>query len=486
MSHRAFAVVSVLAIACSPSPSAPAQGDAGPGDDGSTTGPDASDASAGTLAFNIPFALLMAHNTSASATYDKAHFGSNFGPTSWVAQSGTTIPVDPSKADQSLNPVTPAHVSGVDVHTLIPSRPDLRWFAHITPWFRAGGGGGHVDIGLQNDSTPYVQSMLADMKRRGFDGVIIDWYGKSSYEDAVTLRIQQALNATPNETFKFIVMMDKGIANLSEPMLETQLKYCASQYFGDAHYELEGGAPIVMFFGVDAALGPAAMAQAKTNAAANTVWVTQGSGGLSQSWVDQCFDWTHDYKNGVVPSDPYNLAGVKGFYLGVASSQKKVFGSMVAGFNGTLTKSVGWSMGKYLPRGSGACELAWARTIDAVIPKNVTRMQWATWSDWEEGSQIETAIDNDVVLTASLAGPLLTWTVAGGTGDESTLDHYEVYATADGVLAADLGRVKTGAQRSLSLGAVPFPRGAYQVYVKAVGKPNIRDHLSAVVTYLQN
>jgi hypothetical protein len=34
--------------------------------------------------------------------------------------------------------------------------PELRWFAHITPWFRAGGGGGHVDIGLQYDSDAYV------------------------------------------------------------------------------------------------------------------------------------------------------------------------------------------------------------------------------------------------------------------------------------------------------------------------------------------
>jgi len=30
-------------------------------------------------------------------------------------------------------------------HSLIPSRPDLRWFAHATPWF---GGGSHINIGF--------------------------------------------------------------------------------------------------------------------------------------------------------------------------------------------------------------------------------------------------------------------------------------------------------------------------------------------------
>src|SRR5512135_2037009 len=135
---------------------------------------------------NVDLASLSAHDTSAFAQYDQAHFPANFGTSTWVSQSGTTIPIDPAKVDLSMNPVTPGHVSNVSVHTLLPSRPELRWFAHITPWFRAGGGGGHVDIGLQYDSDAYVQSMVDDMRRRGFDGVIVDWYGQGSYSDSVT------------------------------------------------------------------------------------------------------------------------------------------------------------------------------------------------------------------------------------------------------------------------------------------------------------
>ena len=80
----------------------------------------------------MPLVSLTNHNTSAFSAYNSNNFSANFGPTSWVSQSGATIPVDPAKMDESLNPVTPGHVSKTDVHTLIPSRPDLRWFAHAT------------------------------------------------------------------------------------------------------------------------------------------------------------------------------------------------------------------------------------------------------------------------------------------------------------------------------------------------------------------
>jgi hypothetical protein len=386
--------------------------------------------------------------------------------------------------DKSMNPVTPGHVSNVNVHTLVPSRPDLRWFAHITPWFRSGGGGGHIDIGLNNDSTAYVQAMVTDMKSRGFDGLIVDWYGKGSYEDSVTLLVQKFLATLPPGSFKFIIMMDKGIPGLSQSVLETQVQYVQSQYFKDPNYELEGSSPILMFFGVDSALGGTAMAAVKAAAGGTMAWVTQGAGTLSETWVDQCFDWTHDYHDGDSTSDPYNLAGVKGFLTSVASSNKKVFGAMVAGFNGTLTKSVSWSEGKYLPRGNGACLVQGAKTIDESIPANVTRMQWATWSDWEEGTEIESGVENDVTVTATLQGPALTWSATGGTGDESTIDHYEIYVSSDGKNAAKLGAVPTGTH-TFDLGFAGCLSSAtpYQVQVVAVGRPSIRDHASGAVTY---
>jgi hypothetical protein len=481
--------------ACAPGPgSAPSSPEEGgsPADGGASFPVDAATPEAGAdghaspapseggCPFDVTLASLTAHNTSASPTYDQSHFAANFGTSSWVSQAGATVAVDPSRMDMSMNPVTPGHVSGMDVHTLVPSRPDLRWFAHVTPWFRTGGGP-HIDIGLNNDSTAYVQAMVTDMRNRGFDGLIVDWYGKGSFEDSVTLLIQQYLATLPAGAFTFIVMMDKGIANLSQSVLQTQVQYVQSQYFTDPDYELEDGKPILMFFGVDTALGGTAMAAVKSATGGDMVWVTQGAGTLSSAWVDQCFDWTHDYHDGDDAADPYNLAGVKGFLTSVATSEKKAFGSMVAGFNGTLTRSVSWSEGKYLPRGSGACLVEGARTIDAAIPANVTRMQWATWSDWEEGTEVESGVENDVSVTASVEGSTLSWSITSGTGDESTIDHYE---SSDGVSAADLGPVPAGTH-SLDLASAGClaPAAKYQLEVVAVGRPSIRDHASALEAY---
>ncbi len=435
------------------------------------------------LNFDVPLASLTNHNTSAYATYNQANFPANFGTTTWVSQDGTTMPVDPGKMDESLNPVTPGHVSKTDVHTLIPSRPDLRWFAHATPWF---GTSSHINIGLTNNSTSYVAAMIADMKNRGFNGVIIDWYGNGSTEDQVTLKIQSYLASLTNNTFTYIIMIDKGVkGGTSATNLQAQIEYCQSQYFNDPNYEhepLTNGLPILMFFGVRSALGATAMSSLKTATGGQMVWVEQGTGYLLESWEDECFEWTDSFSSGVNPSDPFNLNAVTSDFPTIKNSGKKAFGAMCSQFNGTLTKSVSWSMGKYLPGSNGLCEVSRALAINQTIPPNMTRMQWATWSDWEEGTEVEAGIENNFALTGEIdASNLLSWTVASGDG--RTIDHYEIYASSNGVTAALLASVPSNVQQTNLTGAGLAP-GSYQLYIDAVGKPCIRDHLSPPISYV--
>jgi hypothetical protein len=422
-----------------------------------------------------PIASITGHNTSANAAYNQTNFAANFGTSTWISQQGATMSVDPTQTDLSLNPITPGHVSNTDIHAMVPSRPDLRWFAHATPWF---GPSNHINIGITSNSDAYVGAMLTDMINRGFDGVVIDWYGQGGDVDQATRLIQSHLQGIPNNTFKYIIMMDKGIPNLSQSVLSQQIDYVRGQYFGDANYEKEGGKAILMFFGVEAAIGTTAMAAVKSSNGGDQVWVVEGTGGLSKTWVDQVFDWAHPYHDGPSSSDPYDLAALGSFYSGVSGSSKHAFGALAPGFNGMLTKSVSWSQGKYLPRGDGACIVQQAGQISSVIPANVTRMQVVTWSDWEEGSQVETGVENHAALTATVSGTTLSWTVSSGTGDESTIDHYEIYASPDGNNAFDLGSVAAGA-RSFDLAASCLGSGSYQVAVVAVGKAMIRDHASA-------
>jgi hypothetical protein len=432
------------------------------------------------VTFNIPLLSLTNHNTSANPAYNAVNFSENFGPTSWVSQAGATIPVDANKMDQSLNPITPGHVSKTDVHTLIPKRPDLRWFAHATPWF---GPASHIDIGLNNNTTAYVAAMITDMKNRGFNGVVINWYGKGHQTDNVTLKIKSYLASLPGNNFTYILMLDKGtVGGLGTSNLEYQIHYCQTNYFNDPNYEREPvstGQPILMFFGVRSVVGSAGMATIKSDLGGNMVWVEQGTSYLSEPWEDESFQWTDNFDNGINASDPYNLTAVTSEFTTIKNSGKKAFGAMCSQFNGTLTKSLSWSLGKYLPGSNGVCEVQRALVINAAIPANMTRMQWATWSDWEEGTAIEGGIENNFAVTAQMNTNLLSWTIT--SGDERTVDHYEIYAASNGVNAAYLGPVLSGSHKT-NLTLSGLAPGSYQFYVDAIGKPCIRDHLSQPVS----
>ena len=124
-----------------------------------------------------------------------------------------------------------------------------------------------------------------------------------------------------------------------------------------------------------------------------------------------------------------------------------------------------------------------AANLLANLPVNAPWVQVATWNDWEEGTQIESPIQNDIIVTAYLNGSLLTWTVSGGTGDESTLRGYRVIA--DGPSGAFLIHTEgTGGTKSLDLAAAGLTIGtAYAVSITAVGAPCIRNQFSNVVVY---
>ncbi|HEV2320434.1 MAG TPA: DUF2341 domain-containing protein [Verrucomicrobiae bacterium] len=435
--------------------------------------------------FDVTLASLTNHNTSAYGAYNENNFPANFGNSTWVNQNGTTMPVDPTKYDESLNAVTPAHVSNLDVHKLIPLRPDLRWFAHATPWF---GSSSHINIGVNYDTTNYVAAMVTDMKNRGFNGVIIDWYGQGTFEDDVTLKIQSYLDSLTNNNFTFIIMVDKGVSGgTGTNNLLAQIQYCQNQYFKDPNYEREpltNGAPILMFFGVRDAVGAGNMTWLKAAAGGQMVWVEQGTGYLGESWEDECFEWTDCFTSGVNPNDPFNLTAVTNDYPTIKNSGKKAFGAMCSHFDGTLTKSVSWSMGKYLPSSNGLCEVERAAAISRIIPSNMTRMQWATWSDWEEGTEVEAAMENGFSVTGQVASAnVLSWNVI--SGDERTIDHYEVYASSNGVTAALLGTAASGVHQLNFYGA-GLPQGSYELYVDAIGKPCIRNHMSPPVPYVSS
>lgn len=446
----------------------------------------------GQLNFDVTLYFLTNHNTSAYSNYTENTYGANFGTTSWVDTDGDTMAINPALVDESLNPITPGHVSHTDVHTLIPSRPDLRWFANGTCWF---GESSHISIGVNNNTAAYVASMINDLESRGFNGLIFSWYGKGDQTDDVAQKVKAYLasSSNTNKNFRYIIMVVfgdfKGGESLSN--LEVNINYCKTNYFSDPDYETEpvtNGNPILMFFNVRSStyMSEADMEAAKADTDPNAIWVDEQDGHITEPWVNMTYQWTDNYDqattNGIA-ANPYNLSAVTNEYPTIkANPGKQAFGAMCAHFNGTLTKSISWSLGKYLPGGNGLCEVERAAEINSVIPTNMTRMQWATWSDWEEGTEVESGSENYFALTTRMSSPgVLSWTIA--SGDERTVDHYEVYAQTNGGNAAFLCSVPTGNYQT-NISQFGMAPGVYQLYVDAIGKPCIRDHMSAPVSYV--
>jgi hypothetical protein len=131
-------------------------------------------------------------------------------------------------------------------------------------------------------------------------------------------------------------------------------------------------------------------------------------------------------------------------------------------------------------------------------PSNqIPYMQIATWNDYEEGTEIETGIDNCYSISASLNTETgtLSWTLNSsdlyGYADVNTIHHFTVWWGQNGnnpnkVLSVAATNI-AGTQNSIELSQlslpVPAPNYTVDLYVEIVGMPLILNKMSAAVPY---
>jgi hypothetical protein len=107
-----------------------------------------------------------------------------------------------------------------------------------------------------------------------------------------------------------------------------------------------------------------------------------------------------------------------------------------------------------------------------------------TWNDYEEGTEIETGINNCLSLNAYVSGSTLLWDVSfsSSSGSESTVHHYTVFDSTNTSNLVTLATVSSGTH-SLNLNKFKFSKGTHTLYVHAVGQPSILNKMSAGVSY---
>ena len=108
------------------------------------------------------------------------------------------------------------------------------------------------------------------------------------------------------------------------------------------------------------------------------------------------------------------------FYSKAQNSNKLAMGSAYKGFDDS---EAGWGKGRVIDQQCGKTWLATFAEAGRFYSSShqLPALIIPTWNDYEEGTEIETGIDNCVNLQASASDEGLTWTVSG---PKDTIDHY--------------------------------------------------------------
>jgi hypothetical protein len=366
------------------------------------------------------------------------------------------------------------NVSKMDVHSLLYAGTTTKVYASLMLWF---GESQHMNVGYSSTDPAQIKSQVEDMISRGINGVIIAWYGpNNSIDQATQLLMAEAEN---HPGFTFAIMIDFGAIEWDsctgctpQQALTAQMQYLEQTYFNSPAYMTLQGQPVVTNFDIDLnyTIDWTALNGALTT---HPAFLFQYDPGFSHVLSSGSYSW-------VLPTTTdYGAAYMAGFYAtGMSFPNEATVGATYKGFNDTLAS---WGSDRIMGQ---QCGQTWLQTFSYIngvynSAEQLPDLQLVTWNDYEEGTEIESGIDNCVTLSGAVSANNLQWTISG---NENTVDHYTVYISTDGQNLMSLTDMAAGLQ-SLNLCGFPIPAGSYALFVQAIGKASMANQMSGGVSY---
>jgi len=376
----------------------------------------------------------------------------------------------------------PTNVSKVDSHSLLYSGSTTQIYAHLLGWF---GESGHMDVGYKSNDQAQVHRQVEDMVSRGIQGAILDWFGPNESVvngTAMALRTE----AEAHSGFQFAVTEDAGAlfdaakangCDVTAQLLD-DLNYINTQFVPSSAYLRVNGRPVIFMFGVDAYYVD--WNQVRSKVANDPMLLFRGVDGLTRPISDGAFQWEDTNADPFHPAspNPFDPAlGAQDAFYKTSAAGRFVVGSVYRGFNDSLAP---WGIDRFV---HSRCGQTWLDTFGEIgkfysSSSQLPALQIVTWNDYDEGTAIETGIDNCVFLQPSISGNQLSWSVGGGP--ESTIDHYTVFSSADGQNLAKLADVPVGTH---SLDLSSFNLTSTTLFIKAVGRPSIQNKMSPAIAF---
>jgi hypothetical protein len=216
------------------------------------------------------------------------------------------------------------------------------------------------------------------------------------------------------------------------------------------------------------------------------MFVFRNSSGFTHAQSDGSFAWPNPTTNqDDLNIDPATTGGtLSNFYSTSVNyrSSKAVWGSAWKGFNSSQAL---WGTGRYIDQ---RCGMTWINSMAAAnayysTANQLPFLQVATWNDYDEGTAVETGIDNCYRVSAGVNGNTLSWSLNAQSSyaSTSTVEFFKVFDSTDGgATYSEIADLSTSA-RTYDLSGLPA--GTHQLFVKMCGRPNILDRSSSVVTF---
>lgn len=380
----------------------------------------------------------------------------------------------------------PGNVSKISLKKLLPPDFNGKVLAHWMPWWKCSESpceGSHdrrdpLRVHYSTEDPAQIDRTIEDMISRGYDGVLVAEANTAGADAAGALAMAHEMPKFPNFLFS---VSENHLNKLHSPgeqlrALMQDMAFDQSQFFRLPNYLRINGRPVVYVFDN----GDIDWAKAEDQAAGNPIFILDGPSHASGTIGG--FFWFGGLPSDTEVSSSQEIGKLDSFYSQVAGNPGRLYsGSFFKGFDDRLAA---WGKGRRVDQ---ACGLTFIRSLSGVArylsrtPSNLPLLQVATWNDYEEGTEVETGIDNCGSVSASVSGtmvkPIPSFT---GQGSEETVDHYEVYLSVDGEHLMDAGSVAVGGA-PFDVAALGLAPGAYKVFVQMVGKSHILNRISAPV-----
>ncbi|HEV7674321.1 MAG TPA: PKD domain-containing protein [Candidatus Angelobacter sp.] len=402
--------------------------------------------------------------------------------TTLTAETSNNTSAADSFAAQTNGNIAATNISKAPIRSLLYPGSTAKIYAHFVPWF---GFGDHMKVGYISSDTLQVQKQVNDMLSRGLDGAIVDWYGRgqsSKHFASYDLATQAFMHQSElHPGFNFAIMHDAGAlktcaatagCDVTQTLID-DLNYANVTYSGSTAYLQSTGRPVFYFFGHEAYTID--WTRVAAGVAGNPMFIFRNGSGFTHSQTGGAYSWVAPETVSATNLMATNY--VDNFYkTALAFPSQYSTGSGYKGFNDTLAL---WGTNRIIDH---QCGQTWLKTIAEAgkyysSVKQMPGIQLVTWNDYEEGSEIESGIDNCVAVSASVAGTVASWSI---TGQMNTVDHFTVFASQDGANLMWLADLPTTAS-SVDLATFGLNAGNYTVFVKAAGRASMTNKMSSGV-----